>query len=1179
MTTLVPDPPLVPDHCVRALAAPGPTALGGMPEGFAAALLLRLAAAQAAPVLYIARDDARLARLSAMLSFFDPGCLQVTIPAWDCLPYDRVSPRADIASRRLAGLVRLLRDGAAQRRAVLTTVNAAVQRVPPRTMLADATFALETGAPLETETLLGYLERNGFARTGTVMEAGDYAVRGGIVDIFPADAERPVRLDFFGDIVETMHWFDPLSQRRAEPAGSVDLAPVSEVLLNPQSIARFRAAYRRQFGAVSGEDPLYEAVTAARRYPGIEHWLPLFHDRLETLFDHVPDSPVVLDHRVVEARDNRIETIADFFDARANPQSPAMADAPYHPIPPESLFLDAAEWARLLDGRPVVQCSPFVETEGGADAGARDGRDFVAERKQQHGALFEAVGAHIDRQQESGRRVLIASGGAGSRERIVRLLREHGVHGIETVDDWQAAQALPPSIAAAAVLPLERGFASPALTVIAEQDILGARPSRPERRRRKPAENFLVDAAALAEGDLVVHADHGIGRYDGLVTLEVDHAPHDCLRILYDGDDRLFLPVENIELLSRYGSADNPVALDRLGGAAWQARKARLKQRIRDMANQLIGLAAERATRPAPSLAAPGALYDAFCAGFPYVETEDQARAIEDALGDLGAGRAMDRLVCGDVGFGKTEVALRAAFHAVHAGRQVAVLTPTTLLSRQHMQTFGERFARQPVHIAQLSRLVPAKEQAATRRGIAAGEIDIVIGTHALLGRQIAFNDLGLVIVDEEQHFGVAHKERLKQLRAEAHVLTLTATPIPRTLQMALSGVRDMSVIATPPVDRLAVRTFILPFDPVVVREALMREHLRGGQVFYVCPRIADLDEVAERVRRLVPEVKVAVAHGKLAARALDSIMGDFYDGRFDVLVCTAIIESGLDLQRVNTMIVHRADRFGLAQLYQLRGRIGRAKLRGYAYLTLPPGHRLTDTAHKRLQVIHRLDGLGAGFSLASHDLDIRGAGNLLGPEQSGHIREVGIELYQHMLEEAVATARAAAGGEAPPAERWSPAISLGTSVLIPESYVRDLDVRLTLYRRVATLEDQAGIDAFIDELTDRFGSPPASVRHLLEIMAIKQLCRQSGIERVEAGPKGAVLSFRDGGFVEPAALVRYVSTPENAVRLRPDSRLVAQRRWPDTRSRLDGVQQILRDISALAGEGNVDPATLPRAR
>ena len=1169
---------LLPDSCALTWPGPGRVALGGVPEGFAASVLLRLAEEQApVPVFYVARDDARLARLSAMLAFFDPGCVQVTIPAWDCLPYDRVSPRADIASRRLAGLVRLLRDDAARPQVVLTTVNAVVQRVPPRAMLADATFSLDAGAALEVAVLLDYLERNGFVRTGTVMEAGDYAVRGGIIDIFPPSGERPVRLDFFGDTLETIRWFDPMSQRSAESVSAVDLGPVSEVLLNPDSIARFRAAYRKQFGAVTREDPLYEAVSAGRRYPGLEHWLPFFHDRLETLFDYLPESAVVLDHRVTEARDDRFEAIADFHAARAQPQTSAIADAPYHPVPPEALFLDAGEWERRLDARRVIACSPFVEAEGGLDAGGRDGRDFVGERKQRQGILFDALADHIERQQENGRRVLVAGIGAGSRQRMIRLLREHGVHGIEAVEDWRRAQALPPGIAAAVVLPLDRGFVSAGLAVVAEQDILGTRLSRPPRRRRVRPENFLADSAALSDGDLVVHTDHGIGRYDGLVTLEVDHAPHDCLRILYDGDDRLFLPVENIDLLSRYGSADRPVALDRLGGAAWQARKAKLKQRIRDMADQLIKLAAARATRPAPVLAAPGASYESFCAGFPYVETEDQARAIDEAIADLGSGRVMDRLVCGDVGFGKTEVALRAAFHAIQAGKQVAVLTPTTLLSRQHLQTFKERFARLPVRIEQLSRLVPAKEQAAVRRRLAAGEIDIVIGTHALLGQSVAFNDLGLIVVDEEQHFGVAHKERLKRLKAEAHVLTLTATPIPRTLQMALSGVRDMSVIATPPVDRLAVRTFILPFDPVVVREALMREHLRGGQVFYVCPRIVDLDGVAERVRRLVPEVKIAVAHGRIAARALDSVMGDFYDGKYDVLVSTAIIESGLDLPRVNTMIVHRADRFGLAQLYQLRGRIGRAKLRGYAYLTLPVGHRLSDTAHKRLQVIHRLDGLGAGFSLASHDLDIRGAGNLLGAEQSGHIREVGVELYQHMLEEAVATARAAAGEGPPPVDDWSPAISLGTAVLIPESYVQDLDVRLTLYRRVAALEDQGEIDGFIDELTDRFGPPPESVRHLLEIVAIKRLCRQSGVERVEAGPKGAVLSFRDQSPVEPEGLIRYVSAPEHGVRLRPDNRLVVTRRWADSEDRLGGVRRILGDLCALAGKP--DPAAAPPER
>ncbi len=754
---------------------------------------------------------------------------------------------------------------------------------------------------------------------------------------------------------------------------------------------------------------------------------------------------------------------------------------------------------------------------------------------------------------------MLAGWSVGTRERIARLLTDHGVEAPVPVEDWPAAESLPVGTLSLAVLPMEHGFVSPTLTIIAEQDILGDRLNRAQRRRRvKPAE-FLADVSELSQGDLVVHADHGIGRYDSLVTLDVDNAPHDCLRLLYDGDDRLLLPVENIELLSRYGSADQPVSLDKLGGAAWQARKARLKQRVKEMAGELMKIAAQRTLRKAPVLAAEAGPFEEFCARFPYSETDDQASAIDDSMADLASGRPMDRLICGDVGFGKTEIALRAAFQAAMGGKQVAVLVPTTLLCRQHYQNFSERFENLPVRVAQLSRLVKAGAAAEVRDGMKNGEIDIVIGTHTLLGKKIEFADLGLLIVDEEQHFGVAHKERLKKLRAEVHVLTLSATPIPRTLQMALTGVRDMSIIGTPPVDRLAVRTFIMPFDPVIMREALMREHFRGGQSFYVCPRIADLDGAAERVRKLVPEVKVAIAHGGMPVTELEAVMADFYDGGFDVLVSTAIIESGLDLPRVNTMIVHRADMFGLSQLYQLRGRIGRSKLRGYAYFTLPPAHRMTTTARKRLEVIHRLDSLGAGFSLASHDMDIRGAGNLLGGEQSGHIREVGIELYQHMLEEAVAQARAEADGtgEAPVAE-WSPQISLGTAVLIPESYVEDLDVRLALYRRAARLEDSGEIEEFIDELADRFGPAPEEVRHLLDIVAIKRLCRAAGVERIDAGPKGAVLSLREDSTISPEKLIAHIANPRHGLRLRPDHKLVITRNWPVAEQRLDGVRRLL---------------------
>ncbi len=619
--------------------------------------------------------------------------------------------------------------------------------------------------------------------------------------------------------------------------------------------------------------------------------------------------------------------------------------------------------------------------------------------------------------------------------------------------------------------------------------------------------------------------------------------------------------MENVELLSRYGSEETAVDLDRLGGGAWQARKARMKSRIREIAGELIKIAAERLTREAPRLTIEPGPYEEFCAGFPYEETDDQQAAIDAALRELASGRPMDRLICGDVGFGKTEVALRAAFVAAMNGKQVAVVVPTTLLARQHTKTFTERFHGFPVRIAQASRLVSSTELARVKKGLAEGEVDIVIGTHALLGKTVKFKDLGLVIVDEEQHFGVAHKEKLKQLRAEVHVLTLTATPIPRTLQLALSGVRDLSLIATPPVDRLAVRTFVSPFDPLVVREALLRERYRGGQAFYVCPRIEDLAGAKDFLDKHVPEMRTAVAHGQMPSNVLDDIMSAFYDGKYDLLLSTTIIESGLDIPNANTLIVHRADRFGLSQLYQLRGRVGRAKTRAYALFALPAERKITPQAERRLKVLQSLDTLGAGFQLASHDLDIRGAGNLLGDEQSGHIKEVGFELYQQMLEEAVASLKAGITG--PVADKWSPQITIGTPVLIPEEYVADLPVRLALYRRLAEVEDEGEIDAFGAELADRFGPLPPEVDHLLQIVAIKSLCRRANVERIEAGPKGAVISFRDNSFANPERLVGFIR--EEGARVRPDQKVVFFDDWEEPERRLKGTAAILRNLVRLA--------------
>jgi len=712
------------------------------------------------------------------------------------------------------------------------------------------------------------------------------------------------------------------------------------------------------------------------------------------------------------------------------------------------------------------------------------------------------------------------------------------------------------------VLPLETGFEGPGLAVIGEQDILGDRLVR--KARVKKASDALTEASSLAVGDLVVHADHGIGRFVGLTTIEAAGEPHDCLELHYQGGDKLYLPVENIELLSRYGSDESGVILDKLGGVAWQSRKAKLKQRIRDMAEKLIKVAAMRELRRAPVLSPPDGTYDEFSARFPYEETEDQVTSINAVLDDLASGRPMDRLICGDVGFGKTEVALRASLIAVLAGKQVAVVVPTTLLARQHFHTFTERFRGFPVKIAQASRLVAGKELSAVKKGLKDGDIDIVIGTHALLGKAIQFADLGLLIVDEEQHFGVKHKERLKELREDVHVLTLTATPIPRTLQLALSGVREMSLIATPPVDRLAVRTYVAPFDPMTLREALLRERFRGGQTFFVVPRISDLDEAAAFLQEHAPELKVARAHGQMPSSELDQVMNAFYDRQYDVLLSTTIVESGLDIPSANTLIVYRADRFGLAQLYQLRGRVGRSKIRAYAYFTIPADMRITPTAEKRLKVLQSLDTLGAGFILASHDLDIRGAGNLLGEEQSGHIREVGYELYQSMLEEAVAALK---GGEgAMIDDQWSPRINLGTCVLIPDEYVPDLQVRLGLYRRLSGVETIDAIEAFAAELIDRFGPLPEEVRHLLDVVEIKGLCRQAGIDQIDAGPKGAVIGFRNNSFANPEGLIAFIGDAGKQVKLQPDHKLIYYANWPSPEDRLKGARDLLKRLAKIAG-------------
>ena len=1148
----------------RVTQDPGRLDLSGAPEGFDALVMADIIKARGGLSVFVARDGSRLSAFVDAMNFFAPGLEIISFPSWDCLPYDRIGPSAGVAAQRMTTLARLGQGISGPRPTLLvTTVPGVIQRTPPISSVRDATYSAKVGHVVEIYVLERYFAINGYQRASTVSERGEFAIRGGVIDVFPPNAEEPVRLDLFGDTLESIRGFDPETQRSTRQLKDVILLPVSEALLDAESISRFRRGYVEAFGAPGG-DPLYETVTGGGRRAGMEHWLPLFYENMATLFDYLPpNSLIALDHLAGEARDERMAMIVDAHDARAQ----ADRKVHYHPLPPEALYLTDAEWGQALAVRATRRFSGFQIAGGDnvMDLGARLGRTFVAERQQDSVNLFQATADHANRLASAGKRVLFASWSEGSSERLGVMLADHGLEGVAYAPYWDAAKAADPRRPQRVVLPLEAGFETDNLAVISETDILGDRLARPRRKRR--ASNFLAEASSLTQGDLVVHIDHGIGRYAGLKTLEVQGAPHDCLELHYGGEAKLYLPVENIDLLTRYGAEGDGVQLDRLGGAAWQARKAKAKARLRDMAEGLIRIAAERAMKSTDPVDPPHGVFDEFCARFPYEETDDQLAAIGDILEDLTSGKPMDRLICGDVGFGKTEVALRAAFVAAMSGMQVAIVAPTTLLARQHYKTFSERFQGWPIKIGRLSRMVPAKEAAETRENLKKGEIEVVVGTHAVLSKQVEFHNLGLVIVDEEQHFGVKHKEKLKELRADVHMLTLTATPIPRTLQMALSGIREMSIIATPPVDRLAVRTYITPFDPIVIREALLREKYRGGQAYYVVPRISDLTDLEKFLREQVPEIRFVVGHGQMAPTQLEEVMTAFYDGQYDVLLSTTIVESGLDIPTANTLIIHRADMFGLAQLYQLRGRVGRAKARAYAYMTTPAEKQITLSAERRLKVLQSLDSLGAGFQLASHDLDQRGGGNLLGEEQSGHIREIGVELYQQMLEDAVAELQERIGKEGLTSDRgWSPQINTGAAVLIPEAYVPDLNVRLALYRRLSDAEKSGDREALAAELIDRFGPLPPEAAQLLKVVAIKGLCREANVAKIDVGPKGAVISFRNDTYKDPMGLVQFVQKNQVAWRIRPDQKVVVKGEWETPEQRLNAAEKILAELARLAG-------------
>ncbi|EGF90581.1 transcription-repair coupling factor [Asticcacaulis biprosthecium C19] len=1144
--------------------------LSGSPEGYESLVAADLARAGGVSV-FIARDFGRMNAVAEALKFFAPELDILSFPAWDCLPYDRLSPTPGVIAQRMYALSQLsaYRDKRPEKPVLfLTTASAMAQRVPPRSIVDQGRLSLKPGLTIDMTDLDAYFVNNGYTRVSTVAERGEFAVRGGLVDVFPPSADEPVRLDFFGDSLESIRSFDPETQRSLKQISQLNFTAVSEIRMDTDSISRFRQGYLAAFGA-AGDDPVYAALSSGIRRQGVEHMLPLFYDHLDSVFDYLPPlSLVMLDALAGNAFAERADTVRDAYELRVAAMKDKGGSA-YRAIAPQRLYLDDGQWKAALGAHRVRRFEPFEgEAVDAIDLGGRSGRNFAEARKLDSVNLFTTVADHAQALAKQGKRVIFASWTDGSSDRLAAMLADHGLTSPRLASNWVDAQSYGVAGTKAkpiqrAVLPLDHGFETESLAVISETDILGDRLARPRKRRR--AQNFLAEASSLSPGDLVVHIEHGIGRYEGLKTLSVNDAPHDCLELHYAAESKLYLPVENIDLLTRYGSDSDSAQLDRLGSASWQARKAKAKQKLREMADGLIQLAAARALREGAQIDPPSGLYDEFCAQFPYEETDDQLHAIQDVLEDLAKGQPMDRLICGDVGFGKTEVALRAAFVVAMSGSQVAIVCPTTLLARQHFKTFTQRFQGWPVRVRQLSRLVGRKDADETREGLKKGEIEIVIGTHALLSEQVSFKDLGLVIVDEEQHFGVKHKEKLKAFRADVHMMALSATPIPRTLQMALSGIRDMSIIATPPVDRIAVRTYVLPYDPVALREALLREKYRGGQAYYVVPRLSDLPDVADFLRVQVPEIRFVIGHGQLSPTALEDVMTAFYEGQYDVLLSTTIVESGLDVPTANTLIVHRADMFGLAQLYQIRGRVGRSKTRAFAYLTTPQHRTLSVASEKRLKVLQSLDNLGAGFQLASHDLDIRGGGNLLGHEQSGHIREIGVELYQQMLEDAVAELRQKSDENLSDHRSWSPQINAGAAIMIPEAYIPDLNIRLALYRRVSEAEKLADREALASELIDRFGPIPQEAEQLLKVVGIKGLCREANVAKLDVGPKGAVVTFRNDTFNNPIGLVKNIQSRPNDWKLRPDQKLLVRGEWPEAVQRLAAAEIIMKELARLA--------------
>ena len=1126
------------------------------PHGSARALLVaETARAHAGLLVAVTRDTQRAHALEDELRLFAGDLPVLHFPDWETLPYDIFSPHPEIVSQRIATLYSL---PSTQRGVLVVPVATLMQRIAPHSHVTGSGLVLKKGQKLDLSTEQRRLEAAGYRNVPQVAEPGDFAVRGALIDIYPMGAGEPYRIELFDDEVESIRSFDPETQRSQQPVEKVELLPAREFPLTEQAAKDFRGKLRERFPIDVRRCPLYQDMKEGVTPGGIEYYLPLFFEQTATLFDYLGDGAVfLLGEGTLESAEQFWQQTGERYDQRAH-------DIERPVLPPAELYLPPEQLREQLNRRLRVEVVASGH-EHAADVGTQPAPELPLNRKgEEPGTSLRHFLASYPG------RVLIAADSAGRREALIETLAAAGLKP-DSIDGWPrflAADGAGPKFAIA-IAGLEQGFAlkSPAITVLTERELYGER-VRTERKRRRGAardpDAIIRDLTELTIGAPIVHVDHGVGRYQGLVSMELGGTEGEFLTIEYAKGDKLYVPVAQLGLVSRYtGTAPELAPLHSLGGDAWERARRKAAEKVRDVAAELLAIYAQREARGGQSLPIDRQLVEEFGATFPFEETPDQAQAIDAVLGDLAAPRAMDRVICGDVGFGKTEVALRAAFAAATAGKQVAVLVPTTLLAQQHFRNFADRFADWPVRVDVLSRFKSSKEVNEALKRLADGQIDVIVGTHKLLQPDIRFKDLGLVIVDEEQRFGVRQKEQLKKLRAEVDLLTMTATPIPRTLNMAMSGLRDLSLIATPPAHRMAVRTFVNAWDPATVREAFQRELARGGQVYFLHNEVESIERTARELQELIPEARIGIAHGQMAERELEQVMADFHRQRFNVLVCTTIIETGIDIPTANTIIIDRADRFGLAQLHQLRGRVGRSHHRAYAYLIVPDRKAMTADAEKRLEALASLEELGAGFTLATHDLEIRGAGELLGDEQSGQIQEIGFGLYTELLERAV---RALKSGKVPDFDLSSEhetEVELHLPALIPDDYLPDVHTRLTLYKRIASARHDEALRDLQVEMIDRFGLLPEPTKTLFAIAGLKLMATPLGIRKLDFGPNGGRITFRDKPEVDPMAIIRLIQGQPRVYKLDGQDKLKVLLELPGAAERIRTAQEILVQLGA----------------